>query len=65
MIQTLLKKTKRMMKMDEIDPKTAIIVEPIAILRLSTKHINLWVRQLETKRKEACELSGLTKLERA
>ena len=33
------------------------------IVRISTKHINLWMRQLETKRKEMSELAGLIGLE--
>ena len=35
------------------------MAEETVLLRLSTKHINLWVRQLEMKRKEICELAEL------
>ena len=33
------------------------------LLRISTKHINLWVRQLELKRKAVCELAKLMRFE--
>ena len=33
------------------------MVERIVFLRLSTKRINIWVRQLEMKWKEICELA--------
>ena len=35
----------------------------MVVLRVATKHINLWIRQLEMKRKEMIELAGWTKLE--
>ena len=35
----------------------------MVIVRISTKHINLWMRQLEMKRKEMQELAGLMGLE--
>ena len=31
-------------------------------MRVSTKHINLWIRQLEMKRKEMGELAGSLRL---
>ena len=37
------------------------MVERIVVLRVATKHINLWVRQLEMKRKEVVQLAGLLK----
>ena len=43
----------------ELDKETIRMVERFVILRISTKHINLWIRQLEMKRKEVCELAGL------
>ena len=39
------------------------MVERFVVLRVATKHINLWKRQLEMKRKEICELAGLVELE--
>ena len=35
----------------------------MVVLRISTKHINLWMRQLEMKRKEMSELAGLIGLQ--
>ena len=39
------------------------MTERMVVLRVATKHINIWIRQLEMKRKEICELAGLMKLE--
>lgn len=41
------------------DHETTRMAERMVVLRISTKHINLWMRQLEMKRKEICELVGL------
>ena len=49
------------MKLEELDEETTMMVERVVILRLSTKHINLWMRQLEMKRKEIGELAKLMK----
>ena len=48
---------------DEGDDETTMMVERLAILRIATKHINLWIHQLEMKRKEMSELVGLMKFE--
>ena len=40
-----------------------MMVERLAILRIATKHINIWTRKLEMKRKELSELAGLMKIE--
>ena len=37
--------------------------ERMVVLRVATKHINLWIRQLEMKRQEMIELAGLMELE--
>ena len=39
------------------------MVERVVVLRVATKHINLWTRQLEMKRREVCELAGLMKFD--
>ena len=39
------------------------MTERLVALRISTKHINLWVRQLEMKRNEMSELAGLIGLD--
>ena len=42
-----------------LEEETIRMAEETVLLRLSTKHINLWVRQLDMKRKEICELAEL------
>ena len=39
------------------------MVERIEVLRLAMKYLNLWIRQLEMKRKEIGELAGLLKVD--
>ena len=51
------------MNVRELDEETALNVERVVVVRISTKHINLWMRQLEMKRREMCELAGLMKFE--
>ena len=51
-------KVMAMMNMDALDKETIRDVERVIIVRVSTKHINLWTRQLEMKRKEIGELLG-------
>ena len=55
----------RMMYVEELDEETTRTVERTVVLRVATKYINIWIRQLEMKRKEMCELAGLMKLEEA
>ena len=43
---------------EELDEETRPMVEGIVVLRVATKHINLWTRQLEMKRREVAELAG-------
>ena len=59
----LLMRTKEMMNEDKLDEETTRMVERIVVLRLSTKHVNLGIRQLEIKRDEIKELAGLMKFE--
>ena len=59
----LLMRTKEMMNEDKLDEETTRMVERIVVLKMSTKHINLWIRQLEIKRDEMRELAGLMKFE--
>ena len=44
---------------DGPDEEPIFTVERMVVVRLSTKHINLWMRQLEMKRNEIGELAGL------
>ena len=59
MVMRLKDKIKGMMNLEGLDEETDRMVKRIVVLRISTKHINLWMRQLEMKRKEICELAGL------
>ena len=58
----LLERMKEMMRVESLDNETAMMVKRLIVVRISTKHINLWMRQLEMKRKEIGELAGLMKL---
>ena len=59
----LLKKVMTTMNVEWIVEETTRMVERVVILRVATKHINIWTRQLEMKRREMCELAGLMKLD--
>ena len=52
-----------MMRVDVLDKETTMTVERMLVLRLSTKHINLWTRQLETKRNEIRQLAELLRVD--
>ena len=52
-------KTMATMNVEALDQETIRDVERMVILRVSMKHINLWIRQLEMKRNEICQLAGL------
>ena len=52
-------KTMAVMNVETLDQETIRDVERMVILRVSTKHNNLWMRQLEMKRREIGELAGL------
>ena len=56
-------KVDETMKVDGLDEETTRMVERIVLLRLSTKHINLWTRQLEMKRREIGELAEMMRFE--
>ena len=45
---------KKVMTAPNFDPdeETARMTERMVVLRIATKHINLWVRQLKMKRKQ-------------
>ena len=58
-MKTVLEKMKEKMKVDVLDKETTGMVEWLVVLRISTKTINLWIRQLEMKRKETGELARL------
>ena len=62
-MRRLKERTAEMMSGEGLDDETAMMVERLAVLRIATKHVNLWSRQLEMKRREVSELAGLMKLE--
>ena len=51
------------MNVEMLDEETTRMAKRIVVLRVATKHINLWIRQLEMKRMEMRELAGLMKLD--
>ena len=57
-------KVGEMMNVEMHDEETTRMVERIIVLRISTKHVNLWIRQLETKRREIGGLAELIGFER-
>ena len=59
----LKRKETEIMKGEDLDQETTKMVERIVVLRIATKHNNLWVRQLEMRRKEICTLAGLEFME--
>ena len=58
-------KREELMDVCVLEEETIRMVEKTVLLRLSTKHINLWVVQLEMKRKEICELAEVMEFEEA
>ena len=63
LLKTLFEKMKRLLNTEELDEETTRMTERVVVLRIATKHINLWMRQLEMKRKEMSELAELMRLE--
>ena len=63
-MRSLLERMKETMTLESLDEETARMMERLVVVRISTKHINLWMRQLEMKRNEIMELAGLLGLER-
>ena len=59
----MFKKVMIALNVEDLDEETTRMVERMVVLRVATKHINLWIRQLEMKRKEMIELAGLIELE--
>ena len=62
-VNFLMGKLKDVIQVGDLDEKDTTMVKSIVILRLSTKHINLWMRQLEMKKPEMCELAELLRFE--
>ena len=62
-LKTLLEKMKKKINVEVLDAETTRMVERVVVMRVSTKHINLWMRLLVMKRREIIELAGLMGLE--
>ena len=62
-VKRLLEKIEEVMEIEVGDQETIRMAERMVVLRISTKHINLWMRQLEMKSEEICELAGLMGLQ--
>ena len=48
---SLVEKTKEMINVNILDEETTRMIERMVVLRVATKHVNLWVLQLEMKKK--------------
>ena len=62
-MKTLLEKMMKWLNVEELDEETTRMTERVVVLRVSTKHINIWIRQLEMKGKKSGEQAGLLRLE--
>ena len=51
-MRRLKERLAEMIKVEELDEERTTMFQRLAVLRIATKHINLWSRQLEMKRKE-------------
>ena len=58
-MEMISEKTMKMMNLEDPDEETARMVERTMVLRVATKHINLWISQLEMKKNEIRELAEL------
>ena len=58
-LKVIIGKVAEMINVDVVDEEATMMVKRIIVLRLSTKHINMWIRQLEMKRREIGELARL------
>lgn len=58
-LRRLLQTTTECFDVEHPDEETTLMVERLVILIISTKHVNLWMRQLAVKRSEVCELAEL------
>ena len=62
-LEIMVKKATTSLNVEDLDEETTRMVERMVVLRVATKHINIWIRQLEMKRREMSELAGLMELE--
>ena len=62
-MKTLVGKLQQSTCAEDLDDETIEMAERLVVLRISTKHINLWIRQLEMKRNEMSQLAALMELD--
>ena len=58
-MKALFERMKELLHLEVLDEESSRMIERIVIIRISTKHINLWIRQFEMKRREMSELAWL------
>ena len=58
-MRRLKERLAEMLKVEELDDETTMMVERLAVLRIATKHINLWILQLEMKRNAGVRAGGV------
>ena len=51
-LETMIEKMMKVRNEEDLDEETTGMIEKLVVLRVATKHINLWIRQLEMKRRE-------------
>ena len=62
-VKSSLDTVKGITKVEQIDRETARMTERLVVVRISSKRVNQWMRPLEMKRKEICQLAMLMGLE--
>ena len=62
-MKDVLENLKDVMNLETLGEETAMMVKRLVIMRISTKHINLWMRQLDMKRGEICKLAEMMGLD--
>ena len=62
-LEMMVQKAMTALNVEDLDEETTRMVERMVVLSVATKHINIWIRQLEMKRQEMIELAGLMELE--
>ena len=58
-MKAALEKMKDTMNVDILDEETIGMTKRLVVIKISTKHINLWMRQLDMKRGEISKLAEL------
>ena len=51
-VTELLERMIEMMRVESLDEETTKMIERLVVLRVSTKHVILWMRQFEIKKRD-------------